>query len=157
LHTPQDGSGYLSFYYSNDLSPLPVRWVTKPGDNKSDPNLETLTFGLFSTCSRGMRAGVVKHRAPYIFFFTNRGGERVLAGYYRVRWFCVGSQGTGDWCLAADRAHFIKEPIPLAEVDRKLLTDFSQFFRGTVVGRYHHRSAWCDGARGWFHGVVPHI
>ena len=43
LSSESDSGGYLSFYYSDDMSPLPVRWVTKPGDNKSDPNLETLT------------------------------------------------------------------------------------------------------------------
>src|SRR4051812_16368068 len=81
------GAGYLSIYYSDDLSPLPIRWITKPGDNKSDPNIETLTYGLFSTCSRGMRSGAVKNAAEFLFFACNRGAGRVLSGYYRLKWY----------------------------------------------------------------------
>jgi hypothetical protein len=131
LNPSTNPPGYLSYYYSDDLSEVPVRWVTKPGDNKSDPNLETLTYGLFSTCARGMRAGVVKNRAPYIFFFTNLNGERVLCGYYRIRWFAIGSFGAGDYCLAADKAHFLTQPIPLIQIDRQLHTQFSRRFRST--------------------------
>src|SRR5450631_819859 len=39
-------TGYLSFYIADDLSRLPVRAVTLPGNNKADPNLETATYGL---------------------------------------------------------------------------------------------------------------
>ena len=53
--------GYLSVYLSEDLSKLPIRAIAKPYDNKSDPNIETGTYGLFSTCERGMRAGIVKN------------------------------------------------------------------------------------------------
>src|SRR5438309_11963638 len=81
------GAGYLSIYYSDDLSALPVRFVTKVGDNKSDPNLETLTYGLFSTCSPSMRSGFVKRSAQYIFFATLRPVGRVLTGFYSVRWY----------------------------------------------------------------------
>jgi hypothetical protein len=131
LDPAASAAGYLSYYYSDDLSELPVRWVTKPGDNKSDPNLETLTYGLFSTCARGMRAGVVKNRARYIFFFTNRNAERVLCGYYRLRWFAIGSFGPGDYCLAADKAHFLAQPIPLVQIDHQFHTHFSRKFRST--------------------------
>src|SRR3954470_6457216 len=86
-------SGYLSFYYSDDLSPLPVRWVTKPGDNKSDPNFETATYGLFSTCSPNMRSGVARKQIGTIFFFTRRNGRREVTGFYRVRYHAQGPLG----------------------------------------------------------------
>src|SRR6266568_2401005 len=87
-----DGGGCLSVYYSDDMSPLAVRWITKPGDNKSDPNLETMTYGLFSTCSKAMRSGIVKRGAEYLFFATRRGGTRVLSGSSR-------NDSPGTWRL----------------------------------------------------------
>src|SRR5205085_876583 len=105
------GEGYVSVYYSDDLSPFPVRFVTKPGDNKSDPNLETLTYGLFSTCSPSMRSGLVNRSAQYIFFTTQRSGRRVLAGFYNVRWYApANSPRKNDYYLAAESAHFIENP-----------------------------------------------
>ncbi len=131
LNSLSEAGGYLSIYYSDDLSRLPVRWVTKPGDNKSDPNLETLTYGLFSTCAPRMRSGVVARRGAYLFFVTSRKGTRVLTGYYHLRWYTSGVfVGTRDFCLAADTARFIEEPIPLAEVDRCCQTDVAGWFRG---------------------------
>lgn len=65
---PGDGSiSALSFYYSDPNSDIPVREVTRADDNKADPNLETMTFGLFSTCERGMRAGIVRHGIEFLF------------------------------------------------------------------------------------------
>src|SRR3989304_4379671 len=129
---PRPGAGgYVSFYYSDDLSRLPVRWVTKPADNKSDPNLETLTYGLFSTCARSMRAAIVKRRCPHLFFVTARKKERVLTGYYRLRWYADGVfGGIRDFCLAADGARFIEKAIPLPEVDQKCGTHLAVPFRG---------------------------
>jgi hypothetical protein len=43
-------TGHLAYYYSNDESELPVRAVGKKWDNKSDPNIETKSYGMFSTC-----------------------------------------------------------------------------------------------------------
>src|SRR5437868_15491701 len=104
------GAGYLSVYYSDDLSPLAVRFVTKPGDNKSDPNLETLTYGLFSTCSPSMRAGVVQRQYSYIFFTTKRAAGRVLSGFYHIQWYVpANSPRTNDFYLAADQAHFVAD------------------------------------------------
>src|SRR3954471_24861893 len=100
--TVQSEGGYLSFYYSDDISPLPVRWVTKPGDNKADPNLETGTYGLFSTCSLSMRSGVVKRKIGIIFFCTRTKAGRELTGFYEPRWFTQGPLGQRDYCLAAD-------------------------------------------------------
>src|SRR5687768_8784003 len=87
--TPNAGSGgFVSVFYSDPLSRLPVRDVTRPGDNKSDPNLETGTFGLFSTCERSMRSGVRNRQVPWIFFVTSHGAaKRALVGLYAVGWW----------------------------------------------------------------------
>ncbi len=118
LHGPAPHRGYLSFYISDDLSDVAVRAVTLPDNNKSDPNLETGTYGLFSTCERQMRAGVVNNRSPYLFFVTRYRGRRVLTGYYRIAWYCDGplSSSGADYALAADRLRFIQPPIPLDEL-----------------------------------------
>lgn len=126
---PAEG-GYLTIYYSDDMSRLPIRWVTKPGDNKSDPNIETLTYGLFSTCAPAMRRAIVNRRCKYLFFGTSRRGERVLSGYYQIRWSTHGPLGAADLCLAADAARFLKEPLPFREVDAKCGTNISSWFRG---------------------------
>ena len=55
-------------YLPDDLSRLPVRHITRPHDNKSDPNIETGTYGLFSTCEHQMRSGIVNRGAQYIVF-----------------------------------------------------------------------------------------
>lgn len=123
--------GFLTVYYSDDLSRLPVRFVTKPGDNKADPNLETLTFGLFTTCNRALRSSVVRKFYPYIFFVTNHSAGRVLSGYYRIRWYAQSVfEGMNDICLAADRSRFIDPPIPVGEVDRRCKTALANAFRG---------------------------
>ena len=108
-------TGYLSVYLSEDISPLPIRHITRPHDNKSDPNLETGTYGLFSTCEQGMRASIVKNRAQYIFFLCRRGGRRVVTGYYRLAWKTEGVLGAikADYALAADGLHFVDPPIPV--------------------------------------------
>jgi hypothetical protein len=126
------GGGYLFVYYSDDLSRLPVRFVTKPGDNKSDPNLETCTFGLFSTCGRSMRSGIVARSFPHVFFLTRKNAGRVLAGYYHMRWYASGVFGAGtDFCLAADEVRFLDPPIPVSELRQVAGLDLAAPFRGT--------------------------
>lgn len=131
LNPPAEAGGYLSIYYSDDLSRLPVRAVTKPGDNKSDPNLETSSYGLFSTCSKSMRSGIVNRRSRYIFFATARNKTRVLAGYYALRWFAeLVPAGEGpDYCVAAEEIRFTGKPIALSRVDQLCQTDLSKWFR----------------------------
>lgn len=130
--------GYLSIYYSDDMSGLPVRWVTKPGDNKSDPNIETMTYGLFSTCSKSLRSGIVTRGAEYLLFGTSRNGTRVLSGYYHLRWYTEWKAGQRDYAIAADKLHFVEHPIPFKEVDKKCGTDISKPFRGTrLLSREH--------------------
>lgn len=133
LSIVEDG-GYLSIYYSEDLSRLPIRWVTKPGDNKSDPNFETCTYGLFSTCSPGMRSGVVHRGRPYIFFATNWNGSRALSGFFHVKWFApAASARARDYYLAADEIHFVRRPIPLKTVDGVCKTSCNRRFRGAIL------------------------
>lgn len=127
---PAEAGGFALVYYSDDLSRLPVRFVTKPGDNKADPNLETLTFGLFSTCNRSLRSSAVARRNPYLFFITKRGNTRVLSGYYHIRWYTEGVfRGMKDFALAADEAKFLDPPIDVSEVDRQCGTRLRKWFR----------------------------
>ena len=74
LRAAQPATGYLSMYLADDLSWLPVRHITRPHDNKSDPNIETGTYGLFSTCEHQMRSGIVNRGAQYIVFMCRWGG-----------------------------------------------------------------------------------
>jgi hypothetical protein len=126
------GRGYLSVYFSEPLARWPVREITRPGDNKSDPNIETGTYGLFSTCEPGMRNRIVHDGAATIFFLTTRkrGQGRVLSGYYHVGWYTEGTQGAinRDYALAASRMHFIK-PIILTELPKALAILCSTKFR----------------------------
>jgi hypothetical protein len=101
---------YVSVYLSDELARYPVRAVTKPRDNKSDPNLETGTYGLFSTCQIKMRKSIVTKGVRYILFVTTYRGHRSLAGYYRIRWFAPGPDQ--DYALAADSWRFV-EPIKI--------------------------------------------
>lgn len=124
--------GCFSFYLSDDLSSLAVRAVTLPNNNKSDPNLETATYGLFSTCERQMRASIVKNGLRYIFFVTNRGSQRCLTGYYGIAWYCASALTTNtasDYALAADEVHFIDPPIPLQNLPHKLRREATRRFR----------------------------
>ncbi len=121
--------GYVSYYFNDDLSGLPVRAVTKLRDNKADPNLETKTYGLFSTCNKIMRKSIVKHGCRRIFFITNRKRVRVLAGLYFVKWYALVSSDNDDFCLAADSVWFVKNPIPLEYVDNTCGTNISRWFR----------------------------
>ena len=116
--------GHLSIYLADDLSRLPVRHITKPRDNKSDPNIETATYGLFSTCERQMRASIVKEGSRYIFFICNRSGERVVAGYYRLAWKTEGvlHASKTDYAFAADLVHFVDPPIPISNLPEPALS-----------------------------------
>jgi hypothetical protein len=126
----RNAPGSLSFYYNDELARLPVRAVTKPQDNKADPNLETLSYGIFSTCQKGLRSAFVKQGRQHLFFITTLRGTRVLTGYYSVKWFApVSAAGPGDFALAADNAHFLGRPLSLAEVDAACGTRLNRKFR----------------------------
>lgn len=126
------GKGYLSVYFSDRMARWPVREITRPGDNKSDPNLETGTYGLFSTCEPSMRNRIVQDGAATILFLTTHrpGHGRALTGYYHVGWYTEGTQGTinRDYALAAASMRFI-DPVPLDSLPEPLRSYSSIPFR----------------------------
>ena len=135
----------LSFYYSDPLSDIPVREVSHKNDPKPDPNLETWTFGLFSTCDRGMRAGIVRQGIELHFFCTNRGGVRVLTGYYLYGWYYKvppikeGSKQSllDDYMLAAKEARFVAPGFPLH--------DLTGYLRGVRLDSWFRTFRYIDG------------
>lgn len=130
LPITKTSGGCLTFFYSEDLSYLPIRWVTKPSDNKSDPNLETLTYGLFSTCGKQLRQSIVKHGSEYLFFITNLKKQgRCLVGFYKLKWFAASNSRANDYSIAAQQGHFVENPISLKFIDQIHGTNFSQAFR----------------------------
>jgi hypothetical protein len=132
LEPADASSGYVAVYYSDPLCRLPVREVTRPRDNKSDPNLETGTFGLFSVCERDMRAGLVRRRSSKLFFITSHGRRpRALVGYYDVGWWAYGklSGRSTDVCLAAKELWFVDPPIPVTQLPTPACDVMSTRFR----------------------------
>jgi len=114
---PGDGKkAALSFYYSDPFSEVPVREVTHKNDPKADPNLETMTYGLFSICNRGMRATIVNEGIELVFFCTNRAGVRVLTGFYRIGWYYKVPRGKNEYMLAANEVRFVAPGFPLHEL-----------------------------------------
>ncbi len=130
-------ASYLCFYYCSTFSGYPVRDVNRivPAGNgafvadcKVDPNWETGTFGLFSTCQASIRRGAVNRHSPYFFFFGDRAttnGERGVTGYYHLRWYAHGGTYEGDFCLAADKTHFVKRAISFTEINAQIGTHLS--------------------------------
>ena len=121
--------GCLGSFLNDHLSGLPVRAITTVDDNKVGPNLETMTYGLFSTCHKVMRKSIVKRGCRHVFFMTNRKGVRVLAGLYLIKWYAPVSSEDNDFCLAADEIWFVQDPIPLSDVDKVCGTNFDRKFR----------------------------
>ncbi|MFD4325670.1 hypothetical protein ACFWQC_13615 [Nocardioides sp. NPDC058538] len=124
------GKGYLSVYLNDPLARWPVREITKPADNKSDPNIETGTYGLFSTCEPSMRKAVVANGAATVFFMTTRDKVRWLTGYYHIGWSAPGVRGAsrGDYALAADVVRFV-DPIDPKSLAKPARSDLVVRFR----------------------------
>ena len=129
LETSDGSGGYLSYYFNDELSGIPVRAITTIRDNKADPNLETMTYGLFSLCNQRMRKSIVTRGCRHVFFITNKGG-RALSGAYLLKWYvCLAPD---DYAVAADSVWFVRSPIPLAEVDRTCGTRTDRCFRTSL-------------------------
>jgi hypothetical protein len=108
----------LSVYLSSSAGRVPVRDVLKLGDNKSDPNLETLTYGLFSTCEPTMRRSIAARGIAEIFFVTTVDPiGRALVGRYELGWLAEVEEK--DFAYAARSARFI-DPIPVAQMVGRL-------------------------------------
>lgn len=147
---PSSG-GYLSYYFSDELSRLAVRAVTKERDNKADPNIETATYGMFSTCSKAMRKGVVDNRCGHVVFMTRRKSGRVISGYYQIGWYAPTNFAAGDFCLAAKAVHFVSDPIKFDEVKKRLGLRYSRLMLrlspdqvSELVGLLHQRANTTD-------------
>jgi len=129
LAVREASGGYLSYFFNDDLSGIPVRAISTVRDNKVDPNLETKTYGLFSPCNKIMRKSVVQHGCRHVFFITTRKGVRVLTGLYLIKWYAPVSLDGEDFCLAADSIWFVQYPIPLVDVDKACGTNVDRWFR----------------------------
>lgn len=118
--------GHISCYYSNKKAKLPVRDVTKPWDQKSDPNIETMTYGLFSTCMPPGRRNIVKNGNSYLFFLTSWKEGRIITGYYELESYIdTGIKARNksfewrfaDYALKAKRTHFVRDGIKLTKLE----------------------------------------
>lgn len=126
---------FVSFYISDDLARWPVRAITLPKNNKSDPNLETLSYGLFSTCEPKMRVGIVDRGIRHIAFLTNiRSKGRHITGLYELGWYAPGtlSPAVRDYALAARSAKFI-DPIPLKDFTGELGARLQRRWRSYIM------------------------
>lgn len=119
----------ISFYHGDAKSQVfPIRDISNRNDAKHDPNLETLTYGLFSHCFKKERKGIVEKGVAIQFFCTTRANNtRVLTGYYRPKWYCTIKDG--DYAIAAESARFVSPGYALHDLV-SFVEDYSmdQFF-----------------------------
>ncbi len=118
----------LTFYYGDAKSlKIPIRDISNRKYAKPDPNIETLTYGLFSVCCKSERKSIVEKGISTQFFCTSRkDGIRVLTGYYRPAWYC--KIGIDDYAIAAESARFISPGF--------VLSDLVSFLNGFPIDRF---------------------
>lgn len=122
-----NAGAYVSVYLSSDVGRVPVRDVLRVGDNKSDPNLETQTYGVFSTCEPTMRKSIAGRGITEIFFVTSvEPLGRALVGRYELGWFVEVNQS--DFAYAATLARFI-DPIPVSQITGRAGTEMQKQLR----------------------------
>lgn len=106
----------ITFYYGDAKSPVvPIRDVSNKNDAKPDPNIETLTYGLFSVCCKDERKAIVEKGITTQFFCTSRADSvRVLTGYYRPAWYC--EIDANDYAITAESARFVSPGYALSKL-----------------------------------------
>ena len=122
----------ISYYYGDSNAPvIPIRDVSHKNDPKHDPNIETLTYGLFSHCCRDERKAIVEKGISTQFFCTRRAnGVRVLTGYYLPAYYCELDMA-GDYALAAESARFVSPGFALP--------DLVSYFEDYEIDRFFRR------------------
>jgi hypothetical protein len=127
IEADPSAGAYVSVYLSSTLGRLPVRDILRLGDNKADPNLETKTYGLFSTCEPIMRTSVAQRNIGDVFFITSVDGiGRALVGWYELGW--IAELGAKDFALTARYMRFI-DPIPLRRMSPRLRAEIPENLR----------------------------
>jgi len=120
----------ITFYHCDPKSlVIPIRDISNRNDAKHDPNLETLTYGLFSHCFKKERKGIVEKGITTQFFSTTRANNtRVLTGYYHPTWYC--RINNDDYAIAAESARFVSPGYALS--------DLLSFFEGYPIDQFFY-------------------
>lgn len=133
-------TGHIAYYYSDQKAELPIRGIRKQCDSKADPNIETRTYGLFTTCMPPARKNIVERGDSYLFLFTKWKGQRMFTGYYELDEYIdtgLTPKANGkdrkfrDLALRAKRLHFVRNGIPL-EGDRWKVITADSFNNGHI-------------------------
>jgi len=128
-----DEEAVIAYYISDSKTKIPIRDVTHRNDPKADPNIETMTFGLFSYCHEQMRKSMIDNGINLLYFSTRRlkeveedgnkkiEGLRVLTGFYRIGWYYQVKED--DYMLAGKKCKFVNPGFPLIDLTEYLRGD----------------------------------